>query len=90
MSRAEKFSEKGNAQKEILPKQIEFFPSVSLGDAEILYSLSRKWRTINETLWGRLPTLFCCVALLLRFSFFLLDSLQKKGKIICQKHKKLF
>ena len=35
MSRAEKFSEKGNAQKEILPKQIEFFPSVSLGDAEI-------------------------------------------------------
>lgn len=25
MSRAEKFSEKGNAQKEILPKQTDFF-----------------------------------------------------------------
>ena len=30
-----------------------FFPSVSLGDAEIPYSLSRKWRTINETVEKR-------------------------------------
>ena len=49
MSRARTFSEKENAQKEILPKQIEVFPSVLLGDAEIPYSLSQKWRTINET-----------------------------------------
>ena len=49
MSRAKAFSEKGNAQKEILPKQIEIFPSVSLGDTEIPYSLSQKWRAINET-----------------------------------------
>ena len=49
MSRARAFSEKGNAQKEILPKQTEVFPSVSLGDAEIPYSLSQKWRAINET-----------------------------------------
>ena len=49
MSRARTFSEKGNAQKEILPKQSDFFPSVSLGDAEIPYSLSRLWRAINET-----------------------------------------
>lgn len=69
MSRAEKFSEKGNAQKEILPKQIEFFPSVSLGDAEIPYSLSRKWRTINET--SEKIHLVLLRSTLLRFFFFL-------------------
>ena len=31
MSRARKFSEKGNAQKEILPKQIDFFRRFSWG-----------------------------------------------------------
>ena len=31
MSRARKFSEKGNAQKEILPKQIDFFHRLSWG-----------------------------------------------------------
>ena len=61
MSRARKFSEKGNAQKEILPKQIDFFPSIELGDAEIPYSLSRKWRTINETS-RESKTPFCFVA----------------------------
>ena len=31
MSRARTFSEKGNAQKEILPKQIDFFRRLSWG-----------------------------------------------------------
>ena len=31
MSRARKFSEKGNAQKEILPKQTDFFRRFSWG-----------------------------------------------------------
>ena len=54
MSRARKFSEKGNAQKEILPKQIDFFRRFSWGmrkyrsHCHICGELSMKCRGIGD------------------------------------------
>jgi len=48
MSRAKKVSEK-RAHKRSPRRSEQIFPSALLGDAEIPYSLSHKWRAINET-----------------------------------------
>ena len=48
MSRAGKILEK-RAHKRKFRRSPPIFPSVWLGDAEIPYSLSQMWRTINET-----------------------------------------
>ena len=49
MSRAKSFSEKRERTKGNSAEVGRFFSSILLGDAGIPYSLSRKWRTINET-----------------------------------------
>ena len=69
MSRAAKIPEKG-AHKRKFCRSWSIFPSAWLGDAEIPYSLSHLWRTINETLGGENSHTVLLRSTLLRFSFF--------------------
>ena len=70
MSRAKKSREKGNAQKEILPKQVDFFRRLSWGMRKYRthchesgeLSMKRQWKEISAVLLR---------STLLRFFFFL-------------------
>ena len=88
MSRARTFSEKGNAQKEILPKQSDFFRRFRWGmrkyriHCHVCGGLSMKLvEEISHTVLLR--SSFS----LLRFSFSCINVFSER-KRLCQKHKK--
>ena len=91
MSRARTFQEKGNAQKEILPKQVDFFRRLSWGMRKyrIHCHESGELSMKHQGRWDSHTVLLRSA--LLRFSFFLAQKAsERKGNILCQRYKKLF